>query len=128
MAIRFSCEKCDRFIKAVDEKIGKKVICSSCGHSNKVPQSDKIAMDALGVRKRETYGKPGEDVEAATETLMQDVVQTYRTRDIGSDHSGGYRFNLVSVFRPFLLPLVLILLFILALVLAYTYGSSMTDN
>jgi len=41
MSIRFSCS-CGRKLKVSDEKIGMKVLCSSCGATLKVP---KKSMD-----------------------------------------------------------------------------------
>jgi len=40
MAVRFSC-KCGKKLKAADEFIGKKVLCSKCGETVKVPDVDE---------------------------------------------------------------------------------------
>lgn len=39
MAVRFQCS-CGKKLKASDEKIGKKVLCSGCGKSIRVPDAD----------------------------------------------------------------------------------------
>ncbi|MCA9041858.1 MAG: hypothetical protein KDA65_16000 [Planctomycetaceae bacterium] len=126
MSIRFSCQKCDRFIKVNDEKIGRKVICSSCGYTNKVPQHDDVVLDKLGVRTRQNAGAQGKN--ASPEDMMQELVQTYRTRDIGKDRQDGYQFSLIAMFRQYLLPTLLILLFILALYFAYTWSTNKLNS
>ncbi|HUE14691.1 MAG TPA: hypothetical protein VMR25_11045, partial [Planctomycetaceae bacterium] len=40
MSIRFSCS-CGRKLKVSDEKIGMKVLCSSCGATLKVPKKSQ---------------------------------------------------------------------------------------
>ncbi len=48
MSIRFSCS-CGRKLKVSDEKIGMKVLCSSCGATLKVPKKpqDEYWQDVL---------------------------------------------------------------------------------
>src|ERR1700722_11244094 len=64
MSIRFSCS-CGRKLKVSDEKIGMKVLCSSCGATLKVPKksqdeywqdvpskkSDEVKVDYIGALK-----------------------------------------------------------------------------
>jgi len=45
MAVRFQC-KCGKKLKASDEKIGKKVLCSGCGKSIRVPDADAAPAKA----------------------------------------------------------------------------------
>jgi hypothetical protein len=42
MAVRFECS-CGKKLKASDEKIGKKVLCSGCGKTIRVPDADSVA-------------------------------------------------------------------------------------
>lgn len=127
MSVRFSCEKCGSYIKTSDEKIGRKIICASCGQTNKVPESNDVVVETLGVRTRTGDAAGGKQGQPGTENLMQELVQTYRTRDIGRDRSDGYRFNLFASFNGFFLPVLLILLFIAGLFIAYTVSSGMMD-
>ncbi len=45
MAVRFQCS-CGKKLKASDEKIGKKVLCSGCGKSIRVPDADDTPRKA----------------------------------------------------------------------------------
>jgi len=47
MAVRFQCPTCGKKLKATDEAIGKKVLCSGCGNPTKVPEEDTIKPSEL---------------------------------------------------------------------------------
>lgn len=63
MSIRFSCS-CGRKLKVSDEKIGMKVLCSSCGATLKVPK-----------KSQDEYWQ---DVPAKTEESKFDYAATFR--------------------------------------------------
>jgi hypothetical protein len=46
MAVRFECE-CGKKLKASDEKIGKKVLCSACGKTLTVPDVDTAPIEKV---------------------------------------------------------------------------------
>ena len=46
MTVRFAC-RCGKKLKASDDKIGKKVLCSACGSPVKVPADDTAAVETV---------------------------------------------------------------------------------
>lgn len=46
MSVRFAC-RCGKRMRAPDDKIGKKVLCSACGSPVKVPDADTVAVDMV---------------------------------------------------------------------------------
>lgn len=139
MAVRFSCSNCDKFIRVMDEKIGQKMICSGCGHTNKVPESDDIAMDRIGTRQREvSSGEPSarsakdtrsaNEVETATKDLLQEVIQAYHTTDAAGGAKQRPRIAVLATVQRYLIPVLVAGLFILAVLGAYFYGASLITN
>ena len=84
MAVRFQCPTCGKKLKATDEAIGKKVLCSGCGNPTRVPEEDTIgpseiksstahlAGDLLKKtheKSKEKYSKYDEPPSATTEAI-----------------------------------------------------------
>lgn len=93
MAVRFQCPTCGKKLKATDEAIGKKVLCSGCGNPTRVPEEDTIAPSEIKSsaanlagdllkktheKSREKYSKYEEPPSAATEAI-NDMVDSAKS-------------------------------------------------
>ena len=70
MAIRFICQ-CGKKLKAPDEKIGKKVLCSTCGATLVVPESDTTTVETVTMEE-----KPGSVANLAGDLLKRTVAES----------------------------------------------------
>lgn len=113
MAIRFSCPHCDKPLKVVDEKIGKKVICSGCGKPCKVPESDAISMEQMGVRRR-SGAKRGESYE--------ELISSYGNSEYGTT---SRRIDSKQSLKLLLRPVIIIAVIVAVLVGFYLLGTSL---
>ena len=57
MTIRFICE-CGKKLKASDEKIGKKILCSQCGQPLVIPSKSTVGQETAGTSKASSGSSP----------------------------------------------------------------------
>lgn len=81
MAIRFAC-RCGKKLKAPDEKIGRRVLCSACGNPVTVPEEDTVALP---------------DVSSTAANLAGDLLKrSAENRDSEDDVEQGYNIGEIA--------------------------------
>ena len=86
MTIRFACG-CGKKMKTSDDKIGRKVLCSSCGSPVVVPSSDSVAVETVAAPV--AADTAGALLRGSTAPAPQKPVRRNLAFDDPRDHAGS---------------------------------------
>jgi len=127
MTIRFAC-RCGKKMKTSDDKIGKKVLCPSCGSPVVVPDSNTVAVETLTPSAAPGIGASdiASDLLRSTATDSPPTKKTGRRKQFGFDE-GTEGESVVSTYetiRYFSVSFVPAVLVSIGVVLAAYWVSS----
>ena len=113
MTIRFAC-RCGKKFKAADEKIGKKVMCPSCGEAVRVPEKSESKADVelpVAASSAVTESKPDAASLAGSLQKQTGISSKGMQMDLANTEpekvgSAGLKFDLKETLRDFALKFV----------------------